>query len=42
MHDDEQRMRMGENARNLMIEKFSWESCAEQFVSILEKEGLLK
>ena len=38
MSDEEKRAWMGINARNLMIKKFSWKRCAEQFVSILEKE----
>lgn len=41
MHDDEQRKWMGANARNMMVEKFSWERCTEKFVSILNDEGLL-
>ncbi len=41
MHGDDQRQWMGINARNMMMEKFSWEKTTNKFVSILNDEGLL-
>lgn len=41
MHDDEKRAWMGVNARNMMIDKFSWDRLATDFITILEKEGLV-
>lgn len=41
MHDKDSRTWLGSNGRKMMLEKFSWASCADKFVEILNREGLL-